>query len=371
MANRSMFVGMDVHKESIDISLAEEGRDGEVRHYGRIAGDLEALAKVVKALRAPTRRLRFVYEAGPCGFGIHRYLTAQGEECVVVNPSSMPKRSGDRIKTDRRDGDALARLHRAGELTAIYIPTADDEALRDLVRAREDAVGLSTQAKHRLKAFLLRQGRRYPGRAGWTRPYRRWLADLSFPLAPQHIALQEYRDTIDETERRVDRLTDQLRQLTPAWRWAPVVDALQALRGVSFVTAVGLVVEVGDIRRFDHPRQLMAFLGLVPSEYSSGSSVRRGGITKAGNPHARRLLAEAAWAYQGVPRIGRQMVYRQEALPKTVCDIAWKAQLRLTSRFRKLVARGKSKPKVATAIARELTGFIWAIAREVPPPPAS
>ena len=266
MAKRSMFVGMDVHKESIDVSLAEEGRDGEVRHYGVINGDLEAVAKMVRALRGPQRRLRFVYEAGPCGFGIHRYLTAQGEDCVVVNPSSMPKRSGDRIKTDRRDGDALARLHRAGELTAIYIPTADDEALRDLVRAREDAVGLSTQAKHRLKAFLLRQGRRYPGRAGWTRPYRRWLADLSFPLAPQHIALQEYRDTIDETERRVDRITDQLRQLTPPWRWAPVVEALQALRGVSFVTAVGLVTEVGDIRRFDHPRELMAFLGLVPSE---------------------------------------------------------------------------------------------------------
>jgi transposase len=365
-----MFVGMDVHKESIDVSLAEEGRDGEVRHYGVIPGDLDAVAKVVRALRAPSRRLRFVYEAGPCGFGIHRYLTAQGEACAVVNPSSMPKRSGDRIKTDRRDSDALARLHRAGELTAIYIPTPDDEALRDLVRAREDAVGLSTEAKHRLKAFLLRQGRRYPGRAGWTRPYRRWLADLSFPLAPQHIALQEYRDTIDETERRVERLTDQLRQLTPAWRWAPVVEALQALRGISFVTAVGLVAEVGDIRRFTHPRELMAFLGLVPSEYSSGPRVRRGGITKAGNPHARRLLAEAAWAYQGPPRIGRQMLYRQEALPKPICDIAWKAQLRLTSRFRRLVARGKAKPKVATAVARELTGFIWAIAREVPAPPA-
>src|SRR6185503_1243843 len=228
MAKRSMFVGMDVHKESIDVSLAEEGRDGEVRHYGVIPGDLEAVAKVVRALRAPSRRLRFVYEAGPCGFGIHRYLTTQGEDCVVVNPSSMPKRSGDRIKTDRRDGDALARLHRAGELTEIYVPTPADEALRDLVRAREDAVGLSTQAKHRLKAFLLRQGRRYPGRAGWTRSYRRWLADLSFPLAPQHVALQEYRDTIDETDRRVERITEQLRQLTPAWRWAPVVDALQA-----------------------------------------------------------------------------------------------------------------------------------------------
>ena len=370
MEQRSMLVGMDVHKESIDISLAEEGRDGEVRHDGGITGDLEALAKVVKALRAPTRRLRWVYEAGPCGCGIHRDLTAQGEECVVVNPSSMPKRSGDRIKTDRRDGDALARWHRAGELTAIYIPTADDEALRDLVRAREDAVGLSTPAKHRLKAVLLRQGRRYPGRAGWTQVYRRWRADLSVPLAPQHITLQEYRDTIDETEQRVGRLTDQLRAHTPAWRWAPVVDALQALRGVSFVTAVGLVAEVGDIRRFDHPRHLMAFLGLVPSEYSSGPSVRRGGITKAGTPHARRLLAEAAWADQGIPRIGRQMLDRQEALPKPICAIAWKAQLRRTARFRKLVARGKAKPKVATAIARELTGFIWAIAREVPAPPA-
>ena len=370
MANRSMFVGMDVHNDSIDISRAEEGRDGEVRHFGGIPGDLEALAKVVTVLRAPTRRLRVVYDAGPCGCGIHRDHTAQGEDCVVVSPSSMPTRSGDRIKTDRRAGDALARLHRAGELTAIYIPTDDDEALRDLVRAREDAVGLSTQAKHRLKAFLLRQGRRYAGRAGWTQAYRRWLADLSVPLAPQHIALQEYRDTIDETERRVDRLTDQLRQLTPAWRWAPVVDAVQALGGVSFVTAVGLVAEIGDIRRFDHPRQLMAFLGLVPSEYSSGPRVRRGGITKAGNPHARRLLAEAAWAYQGVPRIGRQMRYRQETLPKAVCDIAWKAQLRLTSRFRKLVACGKAKPKVATAVARELTGFLGAIAREVPPPAA-
>jgi len=368
MVKRSMFVGLDVHKDSIDISVAEEGRQGEVRRYGVIAGNREALATVVRALRAPDRRLRFVYEAGPCGFDIHRYLTAQGEECAVVNPSSMPKRSGDRIKTDRRDGDALARLHRAGELTAIYIPTPEDEALRDLVRAREDAVGVSTQAKQRLKAFLLRHGRRYTGRAGWTIAYRRWLADLSFPFAAQHIALQEYRDTIDETERRVERLTDQLRALTPIWRWAAVVDALQALRGVSFITAVGLVAEIGDIRRFEHPRHLMAYLGLVPSEYSSGPRVRRGGITKAGNPHARRLLAEAAWAYLGLPRIGRRMLQRQEALPTAVCAIAWKAQLRLTARFRRLVARGKAKPTVATAIARELTGFLWAIAREVPAP---
>lgn len=369
MGKGNMFVGLDVHKDSIDVCAAEEGRRAEVRHVGVIRGDLEALDKVLRTLRMSGRRLRVVYEAGPCGFGIYRHLTAQGDECVVVSPSHIPKRSGDRIKTDRRDANALARLHRAGELTAIHVPTADDEALRDLVRAREDAVGVSTQAKHRLKAFLLRQGRRYPGRAGWTLPYRRWLADLTFPSVPQHVALQEYRDTIDEAEARVDRLTDQLRQLVPTWRWCVVVDALQALRGVSFVTAAGLVAEVGDLRRFAHPRDLMAYLGLVPAEHSSGPSIRRGAITKAGNPHARHLLAEAAWAYQGRPHIGRIMLARQQHLPKAVRDIAWKAQLRLTGRFRHLVARGKAKPKVATAVARELTGFIWAIGQAVTRPP--
>ena len=367
MGNRSMFVGLDVHKETIDVSIAEGGRTGEVRHYGVIASDVEPLTKVVRALRAPGRTLHFVYEAGPCGFGIYRHLTGRGEDCVVVSPSMIPKRSGDRVKTDRRDSQMLARLHRAGELRAIYVPDDTDEAMRDLVRAREDAVAVGIQAKYRVKAFLLRQGRRYPGREGWTLAYRRWLADLSFPSPAQHVTLQEYRDTIDETERRLERLTEQLRQLTPTWRWAPVVAALQALRGVSFITAVGLVAELGDLRRFRRPRELMAYLGLVPSEHSSGPSVRRGGITKAGNPHVRRLLAEAAWAYQGIPRIGRQHLYRQEALPKVVCDIAWAAQLRLTARFRRLVARGKAKPKVATAVARELTGFIWAIACEVTP----
>ena len=211
MEHRSMFVGLDVHKETIDVSIAEGDRGGEVRHYGVIASDLEPLDKVVRALRAPDRCLHFVYEAGPCGFGIHRHLTAHGEDCVVVSPSMIPKRSGDRVKTDRRDSQMLARLHRAGELRAIYIPDASDEAMRDLVRAREDAVGVGTQAKYRLKAFLLRQGRRYPGREGWTLPYRRWLTDLSCPNAAQHIALQEYRDTIDETERRLERLTEPLR----------------------------------------------------------------------------------------------------------------------------------------------------------------
>jgi transposase len=362
---------MDVHKETIDISVAESGRQGEVRHYGVIPTNLEALDKVVRALRAPRRVLHLVYEAGPCGFGIHRHLTARGEDCVIVSPSMVPKRSGDRVKTDRRDSSSLARLHRAGELRAIHIPDAADEAMRDLVRARADAVVVGTQAKYRLKAFLLRQGRRYPGRAGWTLPYRRWLADTSFADPAQQITLQEYRDTIDETENRIERLTEQLRQLVPTWRHAPLVAALQALRGVSFVTAVGLAAELGDLTRFGLARELMAFVGLVPSEYSSGPSVRRGRITKAGNPHVRRLLAEAAWAYQGIPRIGRKHHDRQAALPKAVRDIAWTAQLRLTARFHRLVKSGKPKPKVATAVARELCGFIWAIARAIAPAPVS
>ena len=345
--------------------MAEGGRQGEVRHSGVIPTEGAALDKVVRAWRAPNRVLDIVDEAGPCGFGIHRHLTARGEDCVVVSPSRVPKRSGDRVKTDRRDRVTRARRHRAGELRAIHSPDATDEARRDLVRGREDAVVVATQATYRLQACLLRPGRRYPGRAGWTLPYRRWVADRSFSRAAQHITLQEYRDAIDETARRIARLTEQVRQVAPTWRWAPLVAALQARRGVAFITARGVVAELGDRTRFGHPRERMAFVGLVPSESSSGPSVRRGGITNAGNPHVRRLLAEAAWADQGVPRIGRQQRYRQEGLPKGVCDIAWNAPLRLRGRLRRLVARGTSKPKVATAIARELSGFIWAMAREV------
>jgi len=368
MAKRNTFVGLDVHKESIAVAIAEGGRFGEVREYGTVGGELEALDKVLRALRAPGRTLHVVYEAGPCGFTIFRHLTRLREDCAVVSPSMTPKRAGDRVKTDRRDAMTLARLHRAGELRPIYVPNESDEALRDLVRAREDGVEVTREAKQRLKAFVLRHGLRYRGRAGWTIPYRRWLAGLTMPEPAPQIALQEYLATVEEAEQRVTRLTEQLRHLVPGWRWAPVVDALQALRGVSFITATGLVAEIGDVRRFTRAPELMAYLGLVPSERSSGPATRRGRITKAGNPHARRLLAEAAWAYRSIPRIGRVMQQRQAHLPAAVRALAWKAQLRLCGRFRRLNARGKPRVVIATAIARELTGFVWAVAREVPAP---
>lgn len=365
MAKRITVVGLDVHKETIDVVVAEPGAEGEVRHFGKIGGDLASVDRMVKQLRGAGGRLHFVYEAGPCGFHLYRHLRAQGLECTVVSPSMTPKRSGDRIKTDRRDAEALARLHRAGELRAIYIPGPDDEAFRDLVRAREDAVTSHSRARHRLKALLLRHGVRYPGRAAWTFRYRQWLSNVKFPTPAQQIALQEYIDTIEEAERRVERLTAQIRELLPQWNRAPVVAALQALRGVSMVTAATLVAEIGDITRFSNPRQLMAYLGLVPSEYSSGAKTRRGAITKAGNSHVRRVLAEAAWAYRGQARVGQALLSRQNHLPRPIVAIAWKAQLRLTTRFRRLTARGKSQPKIATAVARELTGFVWDIARHV------
>ena len=365
MEKSNIFVGLDVHQRTIDVTIAEDGRGGEIRHYGVIDNTLEAIDGLIKKLDQPGRRFRFVYEAGPTGFVLYRHLRGREEDCAVVSPSMVPKRAGDRVKTDRRDSGSLARLHRAGELTAIYVPGPEDEAVRDLVRGREDAVHNQRRAKQRLKSFLLRHGRRYRGRANWSRAHRRWLSDQSFSHPAQQITFQEYIDSIEEAERRVERLTTQLREVVSSWRLAPVVEALQALRGVSFVTGATLVAEVGVFSRFASPTTLMAYFGLVPSEHSSGEKSRRGSITKAGNAHVRRALAEAAWAYRGRPGIGRQMLMRQEALPKDVRDIAWKAQLRLCGRYRRLAARRKSAPKIATAIARELVGFVWDIARRV------
>jgi transposase len=286
---------------------------------------------------------------------------------MVAAPSMIPKKSGDRIKNDHRDAKMLARLHRAGELTAVYVPDGQDEAMRDLTRAREDAVIAARKAKQRLNAFLLRNRVIYTGRSRWSKAFFNWLSDIAMPYPAQQVALQEYIDAVHENLKRVDRLTDQIRLLTPSWRLAPVVSALQAARGVSLIVAVTLLAEMGDLSRFTNPSQLMAHLGLVPSEYSSGDSIKKGGITKTGNSHARRVLIEAAWAYRMPARVSRSLLKRQQELPDRVCQIAWKAQLRLCARFRRLLARGKSKQVAVTAVARELSAFLWAMAKQVQP----
>jgi len=367
MGNHITIVGLDAHKNSIDIATAETGGNKEVRHYGTIGGDMASLDKAIRKLKSKSAGLHFVYEAGPCGYEIYRHLTAQGFSCVVVAPSMTPKKSGDRIKNDRRDAANLARLERAGELTAIHVPREDDEAMRDLTRGREDAVKALRTARQRLGAFLLRYGYRYPGRTTWGPAHMRWLSDIAMPHPAQQITLQEYIHAVMECKDRVARLTEQIQKILPAWRMAPVVKALQALRGVAQIVAVTTVAEIGDMRRFAKPRQLMTYLGLVPSEHSSGDSIMRGGITKTGNGHVRRALVEAAHAYSFPARVSRVLLKRQDDLPQHIRDIAWKAQIRLCGRFRRLMARGKLKTKVVTAIARELAGFIWAIAREVQP----
>jgi transposase len=305
--NTVKFIGMDVHKNSITIAIAEEGSRGSARVYGAISNNLDALDKFCRKMVSTASELHFVYEAGPCGYAIHRHLTGKGFDCMVTAPSMIPKKSGDRIKNDTRDAKTLARLHRAGELTAVYVPDTQDEAMRDLSRAREDAVVAGRKAKQRLNAFLLRHGITYSGKTKWSRAHFNWLSDISMPHPAQQIAFQEYIDAIHESLERIDRLTEQIRQMVPEWRLAPIVDALQAARGVSLIVAVTMLSELGDLNRFQHPRQLMAYLGLVPSEDSSSDNIKRGGITKTGNGHARKVLIEAAWAYrlfhfQGISR---------------------------------------------------------------------
>jgi transposase len=360
-----IFVGLDVHKDSINVAIAEDGRDGEVRHYGRIGGDIPALDKVIRRLQSRGATLRVVYEAGPCGYEIYRHLSKLGIDCMVVAPGMIPKRSGDRIKNDRRDALTLARLHRAGELSPVYVPREEDEAMRDLVRGREDAKAAEKKAKQQLGGFLLRQGKRYELGKPWSRAHRRWLGDQSFAHPAQQIVFQEYVGAVEQCQARVERLTEQIRILVPTWRLAPVVEAFQAMRGVSLIVAVTMAAEVGDLGRFDTPRQLMAYLGLVPSEHSSGGSVRRGSITKTGNGHARRVLVEGAWSHRFPARVSRALGDRQEGLPESVRAIAWKAQVRLCGRYRHLESMGKPKQVVVTAIAREMAAFLWAIAREV------
>ena len=364
MEQHITYIGLDVHKDTIAVAVAVAGKREEVREYGKIANTSDALKTLTAKLSRAATELRFCYEAGPCGYGIQRQLTSAGHGCVVVAPSLIPRKPGDRIKTDRRDAVNLARLHRAGELTAVWVPDQTHEAIRDLVRARLAAVRTLRQARQQLSGFLLRHGHHYHRPTG-TLLHRRWLAGLKFEQPVHHIVLEDCTAAVEAATARRDRLEAHIEAALPNWSLGPVVRALQALRGVALVAAATLVAELGDITRFANPRQLMAYLGLVPSEHSSGGTRRQGGITKAGNGVARRMLIEAAWSYRFPARIGREQLLRQESLAKPIRDIAWKAQERLCRRYRKLAQTGKLPTVVTAAIARELSGFIWAIAKEV------
>jgi len=361
-----LFVGMDVHKDSIDVATGEES-GGEVRHYGTIGGDLGVVARLARKLESTGRPLVFVYEAGPCGFGIYRLLRGRGHECRVVSPGMTPRSNADRVKTDRRDALKLARLARAGELTPIHVPDAQDEAMRDLVRAREDAVIVQRQARQRLAALLLRNDIRYNGKTAWTPAHRRWIAELKLPHGAQHIAFEEYVQAVEEAGARIERLEAAIRAELSQWRWRPVVEALQAFRGIRAIHAVRLVAELGDLTRFASARHLMGYLGLVPSENSTGERRRQGAITKTGNSSARRALVEAARAYRHGARVSVGIARRHAGLAKSVTDLAWKAQLRLCARYRRLSARGLHRNKIIVAVARELSGFVWALGQQVKP----
>lgn len=352
-------VGLDVHQASISVAAAEPGREG-ARLIGKVPHDVARLLKVLAKLGTP-EALHIVYEAGPTGFGLQRALEARGYTCEVIAPSEIPHRRGDRVKTDARDSIQLAECSRAGQLRAVWIPTPQDEAIRDLSRAREDAVGARLKARQQLKGFLLRHGVRYGGKTSWCGAYYRWLGTLNFGEGAAQTAFTEYWQAVSAADDRVERLTTALQAAVAGWRFEPVVAALQALRGVAAVTAIGLAAEIGDLGRFAHPRKLMGYLGLTPSEHSSGERTSRGSITKTGNAHARRLLTEAAWNYRFKARIGREAQMRQQALSEPVRRMAWKAQLRLTQRFAALTARGVQANKVCVAVARELAGFVWAV----------
>lgn len=368
MKSTDKYVGLDVHKDTTVVAVAESGRLGEVRIYGTISSDLHALERVLAKLGGEGVRLHVVYEAGPTGYVLYRRLQQLGVDCIVVAPTKTPQVKGLRQKTDRRDAEQLARLHRAGELTGIHVPDAVDESIRDLTRARADAVHDLTRAKQRLKSFLLRQGYRYSGKANWSEAHQRYLRELVLPLPALKAVMEECLLAIDQATQRVARLDDLLAAQVPSWRMYPAVQALMCLRGFQLTAAAVLVAELGDVRRFAHPRHLMAFLGLVPREHTTGTDRRLGSITKAGNAHARWILVEATQHAFLPPKVSAPLSIRQQDQPVAYRELAWKIQVRLHKRSRHLLGRGVMKAKVTVALARELAGFVWALLTQVPAP---
>jgi transposase len=367
MKKATAFVGLDVHAETIAVAIAEPGRGGEVRSLGTIPNRPEAVRKLVQKLGG-AKAIQACYEAGPTGYVLYWQLTEMGVECDVVAPSLVPEKAGDRVKTDRRDAIKLARCFRAGELTKVWVPDPAHEALRDLVRAREAAKKDQLRARHRMSKFLLRAGRRPPDKtSAWSTDHMQWLRGLAFEHAARQATMVDYLCEIDHVAERIRRLEQ---AIDDAVKTAPlvlraVIDGLQALRGVAKLTATTLAVEVGNFSRFDHPKRMMGYAGITPSEYSTGKSHRKGAITKSGNSHLRRVLVEAAWSYRHRPGKGRALQARQRELPAHINEIGWKAQHRLHRRYAALQAKGKPAGKVVTAIGRELLGFIWAIATRV------
>jgi transposase len=356
------FVGLDVHKESIAVAVAESGR-GPAQLLETIAADELLLLKLLDRL-GPKSRLRVCYEAGPTGYGLARRLQEQGICCVVVAPSLVPTQTNRRIKTDRRDAVRLAHFLRSGDLVEVSIPEAQTEAMRDLERAREDAIQVERVARQQLDKFLLRHGRRWSEGSKWTLKHWQWIKLQAFAEEASRRVLADYQQTVEQASARVKRLTLDIRELTERWTLGPLVRALQALRGVDLVTAVVLAAEIGNFKRFRTPKQLMAYLGLVPSEHSSGGSRRQGGITRTGNRHARWVLVEASWNYRFRPGPSRTIQARRQHVAPGVRAIAERAEQRLSRRFRRLIDRGKSSQKAVTAVARELVGFVWSIAHE-------